>query len=431
MTASRSLAYSPQKLMEATNRTQWRKRCRRALLAVPVVLAAGAAVWWCLPRVGVAQWQLLRQVTDMEHADADASHVQMLGWSLAILGRDDEVRRMDFLPHLNRDTAPLKAEAQELSIVPWREGIERIARTHRIVMVMEDHFVSKHREMVEATLPIFRAAGFTHYAAEAIQEPGQSLTDRGYPAVATGLYTGDPRFGNLLRSALNLKFTMLGYDFGHSAHEAREEYAATALARVVNGQPGARLLVHAGHAHVLKRPTETGQRWLASILWEKTGLEPFTIWQWSDLHDAREYRALLPLLQQRLGDFAEPILLMPPPAGIPGGQIPDVDAILVHPPDHSTAPADRTVLFPGTMHQVSGHWITAKWPVIIAAYRHGEPATAIPLDQVMLRDREQDFTLWLPSGPDYYLAVFDERGRVKAIATPEPGTRQFSLQAAP
>ena len=417
--------------MEAMNRNRRQHRVRRALLVVAAVLSAGAVAWWCLPRCGVPQWRLLRQVAEIERTGVDVGHVQMLGWSLAILGRDDEVRRTDFLPYLKKDTAPLKADARELSIVPWREGIEHISRTHRIVMVMEDHFVSKHREMVGATLPIFRAAGFTHYAAEAIWEPGHSLMERGFPAVATGLYTSDPRFGNLLRSALNLKFTVLGYDFGHSTHEAREEYAATALAQVVNGQPGARLLVHAGHAHVLKRPTETGQRWLASLLWEKTGVEPFTIWQWSDLHNAREFRALLPLLQARPGGFTEPVLLMPPPAEIPGGLIPDVDAILVHPPDHSTAPAQRTVLFPAAMRQISGRWLTKKWPVIIAACRHGEPATAIPLDQVMLRERERDFTLWIPVGPDCDLAVFDEHGRVKAIVTPGPGTGQVSLQAAP
>lgn len=417
--------------MEAMNRAPWRKLDWRAVLAGAAVLATGAAAWWCLPQGGIPQWRLLRQVTEIEHAGADASHVQMLGWSLAILGRDDEVRRTDFLPHLKKDTAPLKMDAQKLSIVPWREGIGHIARTHRIVMLMEDHFATRHREMVAATLPIFRATGFTHYAAEAVQEPGQSLMERGHPAVATGLYTADPRFGNLLRSALNLKFTVLGYDFGHSSHEAREEYAATALAHVVNDWPGTRLLVHAGHAHVLKRPTETGQRWLAALLWEETGIEPFTLWQWSDLHDAREYHALLCLLQAQLGDFAEPVLLMPPPKDIPGGHIPDVDAILVHPPDHSMAPAQRTVLFPGTMRQVSGHWLTPKWPVIIAACRHGEPATAIPLDQVMLREREQDFTLWIPSGQDCDLAVFDDHGPLKAIATSDSGTSRVSLQAAP
>jgi hypothetical protein len=254
--------------------------------------------------------------------------------------------------------------------------------------------------------------------------------DRGYPTVETGLYTADPRFGNLLRSALKLKFTVLGYDFGHSSHEAREEYAARALASVLSSEPTARLLVHAGHAHVLKRPIDTGQRWLASLLWEKTGIEPFTVWQWSDMQDAREYRALLPSLQRQLSDFTEPVLLMPPPADIQNGHVPDVDAILVHPPDRSMAPAHRTVLFPRTLRQIHGRWVSAKWPVIIAAYHHGEPATAVPLDQVLLRDKEQDFTLWIPSGSDYDLVVFDDSGRIDVIATPESGASRVFLRAA-
>ena len=49
----------------------------------------------------------------------------------------------------------------------------------------------------------------------------------------------------------------------------------------------------------------------------------------------------------------------------------------------------------------------------------------------MLREHEQDFTLWIPSGLDCDFAVYDDHGPVRAITTPGPGTSQVSLQAAP
>ena len=126
--------------------------------------------------------------------------------------------------------------------------------------------------------------------------------------------------------------------------------------------------------------------------------------------DGHEYRVVADALDE-LGDFAEPVLLMPPPNTDCGlRDVPRVDAILVHPPDESVAPAKRTVLFPNEMQRVSGQWLTKQWPVVIAAFKKGEPITAIPLDQVMMRDREQYFLLWIPASTKYDIVVFDQNG---------------------
>jgi hypothetical protein len=393
--------------------SKWRRRIRRGALVVlaAVLIATGLAWRFWLGR-HVAQWQMLRNVIQTEREGADQHNVQPLGWNLAILGRDDEIRRMDF--HRQLEFPPLDVDIRqlELDVVPWRDGFRQIASRHRIVMMMEDHFVSKHREMIGAILPTFRDAGFTHYAAEAIGESAESLKSRGYPVVETGYYTSDPQFGNVIRRAIDLRFEVLGYDFRPFTHKGREEFAAATLANLLNGDPKAKLVVHAGHAHVFKRKTDLGQRWLASILWEKTGIEPFTIWQWSEMYDGHEYRVVADALAE-LGDFDEPVLLMPPPNRKSGlRNVPDVDAILVHPPDQSIAPDGRTVLFPDAMHCISGQWLTRQWPVVIAAYKSGEPTNAIPLDQVMLRDGEHDFVLWIPVSLTYEIVVFNQNGLV-------------------
>ena len=118
-------------------------------------------------------------------------------------------------------------------------------------------------------------------------------------------------------------------------------------------------------------------------------------------------------MAKALGDFNEPMLLMPPPeAGSGLRNIPPVDAILVHPPEQRHRAAQRTVLFPNEMHRISGQWRSKEWPVVIAVYKQGEPATAIPLDQVMLRDGEQDFVLWIPASSKYDVVVFSQDGRL-------------------
>jgi len=386
-----------------------------ALLSLSAVLLAAVVAYFYSKRIYLEPWEFLAHVEQLEQAGIDRTTAQELGWSLAILGRDDEARKLEFNPHAKSSSSTVAAEKLELTVVPWRTGIVNVAAKNRIVMIMEDHFFSKHREFIGATLPVFKDAGFKHYAAEGIGRFDPVLAQRGYPNNHTGFYTCDPHFGNVLRRALGLDFTVLGYDFRFTSHEAREEFAAATLAKLFQNDATTKLLVHAGHSHVLKYKTTLGQRWLASLLWEKTGIEPFTIWQWSSKQGADDYEKIVSVLKSRGVKFDEPVLLMPPPdigSGLMDSpyRLANVDAIVLHPPDESVAPADRTVLFPGAMQRVAGRWTANEWPVVVSAYNRGEPTDAIPLDQVMLRQGETDFLLWIPKTAKYEIRVFDSSG---------------------
>jgi hypothetical protein len=389
---------------------------RIVVILVVILLSMSAFAWYFVSSRDTPPWAHLQTIEYLENqSNADSENDrnfnrQQIGWSLAILGRDHEVREMDFFPDYELPPVKLNEDQLKLSVVPWREGIAQIASREQIVMVMEDHFVSKTREMIGETLPFFADEGFTHYAAEAIGESGDTLKKRGFPISKSGFYTSDPQFGNVIRRAIDLDFQLLGYDFNPLSHESREEYAATKLAGLFQGNPQTKLFVHAGHAHVLKHTTPQGQRWLASLLWEKTGIEPFTIWQWSAMHDAHEYRAIAERLQDQR-DFDEPVLLMPPPSADVGFRnLPRVDAILVHPPDVSIAPANRTVLFSGKKVKIVGSCNVPDRPIAVAAVKQGEPTNSIALDQVMLRNNENAFSLWVPSGDPYDIVVYNNEG---------------------
>lgn len=392
-----------------------------ALIAMVILLSIALVAWHFLSSRHLQPYQHLAHVVQVEQDGIDETNAQLLGWALAILGRDDEVRALDFHPQFELPPLVIDPAQLQLTTIPWREGIAQIAAEHRIVMIMESHFVSKHREFIDATLRTFKDHRFTHYAAEAIGESGTKLGKRGFPTYQSGYYTCDPTFGNAIRSALKLDLHVLGYDFRPFSHETREDYAATHLAKVFNEGAANKMLVHAGSAHVLKHETEAGDRWLASRLWEKTGVEPFTIWQWSELHDAHEYRVVAEVLAAS-GEFDEPVLLLPPPSSDSGlRDVPRVDAIVVHPPDMSVAPDQRTPLFPGSARQIAGQWRDPVWPVVICAYAEGEPAFAVPLDQVMLRKSETQFQLAIPQDTPFVIRVFDLNGLRNAVSRDDNG----------
>jgi len=191
-----------------------RRSVRIAFAAIIAILIGVSAAWHHFSRrLHLEPWQHLAHVVQLEKSGTDLSSLQALGWSLTILGRDDEVRALEFYPSNNQPDRDAEIDETSLRVVPWREGIRRIASEHRIVMIMENHCASKHREFIGAALQAFHDARFTHYAAEAIGPDDNALSERGYPSSRTGLYTSDPRFGNALRRALDLNFTVLGYDF--------------------------------------------------------------------------------------------------------------------------------------------------------------------------------------------------------------------------
>lgn len=393
-------------------------------------MAFGAIVMALLVFCATAAWRagqanspqaLLRSVVMLERSSArdDWTGRQQLSTTLAFLGRQREAREIPPSPDAAGDTlADLPdppASDPPYRVTPWREAIARIAAERRLVLIMEAHTVSEHRAWIEQTLGLFRTAGFTHYFAEAISESGSTLKSRGYPTRSTGFYTLDPRFGNLLRTAISLDFELSGYDSSDHDFERREAHQAAALAKAFASRPNLRMMVHAGHGHIFKYEVRNVGRYMAARLWEMTGVEPFTVWQLSNALPNDVYRRLI----HQIGPIHEPVMLMPPPRDVAEALFPEstvqpaVDAIVIHPPRLGREPTDRRGAFSDQMTRVQGVWRGDEWPVVVAAMVRGEPDNAVPLDQVMLRPGETDFELWVPR-TDYTIRVWGLNGPLNA-----------------
>jgi hypothetical protein len=350
------------------------------------------------PRALLRRVVLLKQSSDRN----GWSERQELSTALAILGRQREAREIPLGPDAVgqelSDPPDTPDSAPPFVVTPWREAMTKIVAEQRLVLIMEAHTITEHRAWIEQTLGLFGEAGFTHYFAETIAESGSTLQSRGYPTSRAGFYTLDPRFGNMVRTALRLGFEIGGYDLADRDFDRLEESRAAALAARFTARPGIRMVVHAGHGLVFKHEVRNVGRYMAARLWEKTGVEPFTIWQLSNELPNDVYR---PLIRQ-IGPITEPVMLVPPPRHVAEALFPEssvqpaVDAIVIHPPRLGREPTDRRGAFTDRMTRVPGVWLGNQWPVVIAAIPVGEPDDAIAIDQIMLRRGETDFELWLP-----------------------------------
>lgn len=357
----------------------------------------------------------LRQVLQFE-AEMDQLGIferQDLSFRLAMLGRGAEALRFSTrYGRTSGQSAPQSDEPAAMQIdlrgncVDWRPAIRDIAARERIVIIMEAHNATQHREWIQQTLPIFYEAGFRHYAAEALAETGTILKTRRYPSKSSGVYPQDPRFGNLLRHALDLGFEIDDYE-AHLATDPlqREEEQAETLAGIISKDPQCKIVIHVGHAHAFKQPMPGFGEWMAARLWKKTRVEPYCIYQAYGEFDSPTYARVA----ESAGVVDEPRLLLVPPTDLVDPQfadIPDsaIDAIVIHPLLRGRSPRERKPAFAKDSLQIPGRWLGEDSPVIVGAYREDEPDDAIAFDQVMLRQGESVFELWVPQQP-YQLRV--------------------------
>ncbi|MGN2243771.1 hypothetical protein ACFWZU_09715 [Frateuria sp. GZRR33] len=158
---------------------------------------------------------------------------------------------------------PLKARLPENIPLPspaqWQavdavDAIAGLAAQRRIVMVNEAHHDAHTRLLTLALLPRLRALGFTHLAIEALVEDGNALRQRGYPTDHSGTeYMREPVYGEIVREALRLGYVLVPYESTTPGGQEREAQQARALyQKVLAGNPRAKLLVHAGYAHIDK-----------------------------------------------------------------------------------------------------------------------------------------------------------------------------------
>ncbi|NVO86748.1 hypothetical protein [Hymenobacter terrestris] len=172
-----------------------------------------------------------------------------------------------------------------LQPVNAREYILRRARTERIVILNEAHHNPRHRAFAASLLPELARLGYRYFAVEAINKLDTLLNRRGYPTLATGYYTKEPQFGQLLRTAGQSGFKLVAYDYGFTNDgpmneqvKSRETAQARNIQQILQADPQARIVVYCGFAHVHEGPNGMAtQPSMAYYLRELTGLNPFTI----------------------------------------------------------------------------------------------------------------------------------------------------------
>lgn len=261
-----------------------------------------------------AEYRFLTSPAVQQDAQTRNMASQMLATHLSFLGRPvDALRAFPFrgvdAPH--RDL-PMPAA---WTAVPANDWIVGQADAYRVVLVNEAHHAPQTRVLTFVLLQRLREKGYTHLAVEALVNDGSNPMPSGYPVRKTGIYTRDPVFAELLREARRLGYALLAYepnDQGEQTQQQRETGQARAIADLLVKEPRAKVLVHAGYAHIgeAQEGLPDAARPMSMELAKMSGLPLLTI----DQTSTRAYEAAdIDTVGQRLAkQFAvgEPSVLM-------------------------------------------------------------------------------------------------------------------------
>lgn len=187
--------------------------------------------------------------------------------------------------------------------IQWRspgELVEIGFSRSRVVMMNEAHNgwlrCVRTRRIGTRVLPVAHAAGVRHLAMEALFDHRliEAANDsRHLPDVRGPSYLAQPEMRVLIQTALDLGWTLLGYEadmrlapdgwdpMGEAFTDWREEQQARNLSKALEDHPcDVRILVWCGNGHLYKdRSPGGGRTWVPMGSWfqETSGIEPFAI----------------------------------------------------------------------------------------------------------------------------------------------------------
>ncbi len=296
--------------------------------------------------------------------------------------------------------------------------IADMARGTRIVICGEEHHLPQTRSIYEQLLRELWREGYRYLAAEAFADEVMSPDFTG-PRYTSGYYVMDPVFASAVRTAQRLGFQLVAYDTTERGPAEdtsfRDRTQAENIKKLVfDRDPQAKLLVLAGRGHAAEIPPADGWTPMASVLKRITGIDPFTIYA--------------PTMSQRMTPEEED----PTYRGATARGFVIGPTIFVHDKEHlclGSGNCDAYVFWPRfAVQDGRPDWMVKTMGRrsvsipdavrkgsglrLIQAFLAGESESAVPVDQVLVREGEAWPALMLPE-EECWIRAIDAKGKVE------------------
>ncbi len=384
----------------------------------------------------LAQYKLMRNAYDGDKGAAfHAIFSQYVSWYQTYIGDYVAAERSFSIaqPALPGD-APSPLADPRWHALPALDAIAALAKNRKAIFLNENHSAPITRTLTVQLLAKLRAEGFNTFAAETLYNSDMAaLARRGYPIGATGFYTEEPIYAEMVRTALKLGYRVVAYEAESDATgDAREhEQAQNLYDRAIKGHPGARLVVNAGYAHVQKQGVYLGGRSMAEHFMQISGIDPLVVEQTmlfghiNSADDQPTWTAVIAALHP-----TQPIVFEDA-TGKPWSLRPGAYDVSVFFPQELLVRDRPTWLALGNLrdpYQIGDGMCMGHFPCLIDARYRDEGPDSIPADRLVFECPGEVRQLWLRPGR-YRLSARDrddhvllrEEARVTPQTLPDDG----------
>jgi hypothetical protein len=299
--------------------------------------------------------------------------------------------------------------------------IEHEARKTRIVVYGEEHHLPQTRSLYEPLLRALWRQGYRYLAAEAFEDKVMRPDFRA-PDYQSGYYLLDPVFASAVRVAKDMGYQLIAYDTqesgaGGDASFRDRTQAENIKARTFDLDQHAKVLIFAGRGHASEETAQDGWTPMASVLKRLTGVNPLT------LYAPRMSQRLTPEEEDPLYRFATSRgLVRQPTVFVNRGEgrllgSDSFDAYIFWPrikiedgrPDWMVQTLGRK------RARIPPQLLSGRGMRLVQAFRQGDRASTIPVDQVVIDETNDLKVLMLPAGR-FWLRTIDRDGKVIAEA---------------
>ncbi len=300
------------------------------------------------------------------------------------------------------------AELTDMNIkhVNARAYINFAAKTHKVLMINESFSKPVHRAFTKSLLEDLYRQGFRYLAMEMLN----NFPDRQMARVSmlTGYYAGEPVAGELIRSALEMGWTLVPYEdtaaATHTANE-RDSVQAEHIYDILRKDSSAKILVHASFGHISKMREADGHIPMALAFWRLSGINPLTIDQ-TDMTEESNFGYGRVVYQAYIQKYTltEPSVAMVDNAPINVIDKERYDICVIHPQTIFQDGRPTWLNFGGTRQPT---YIKPTSPMVffVQAYYQSEidnndntPWQLVPADQTYLTGGGKKFLLYLKKG---------------------------------
>ena len=338
----------------------------------------------------LAQYQVLRRAYASDGRPAfRAIFGQYLSWYQSFIGdyKDAELGfSIQQKPLADDATSPLQQPGWHA--VPALDYIPQLAKNHRVVFLNEAHNIALTRTLTVRLLKPLREEGFNVFAVETLYRTDiDALNKRGYPIAASGFYTREPVYAEMVRTALKLGYKVVAYeaDPDHTGN-AREAQQAENLWKILKADPNARIVVNAGYAHIQKTGQFLGAQSMAEHFMKDSGITPLSV----------EQTILIPHIDRSMNhpDYDPIVQALHPTQPMvfinkdakPWSLRPGYDVGVIFPEEHFVYNRPTWLELWGARVPItiSGNFCQRNWPCMVAARYADEGDDAIPADRMVL-----------------------------------------------